>query len=94
MPFPWKPKTKKLLRGIESLKGQNVDEIRWKLEVLRSEYERRELEAEQKVEIQLTEALRKEGIHGTAVSPVSKRAGNGKRGQDPLLRAFREGRSV
>jgi len=64
----------KLLRGIESLKGQNVDEIRWKLEVLRSEYERRELEAEQKVEIHLTEALRKEGIHGTAVVPRVKKS--------------------
>ena len=68
----------KLLRGVESLKGQSVDEIRRTLEVLRSELERRGREAEQKMEIQLAEALRKEGIHGTAVVPRVRESGEWK----------------
>ena len=68
----------KLLRGIESLKGQSVDEIRRTLEGLRSEFERRGREAEQKMEIQLAEALRKEGIHGTAVVPRVRESGEWK----------------
>ena len=52
-----------------------MDEIRRTLEVLRSELERRGREAEQKMEIQLAEALRKEGIHGTAVVPRVRESG-------------------
>jgi hypothetical protein len=66
------------LRGIESIKGQSVDEIRRTLEVLRSEFERRGREAEQKMEIQLAEALKKEGIHGTAVVPRVRESGEWK----------------
>jgi hypothetical protein len=78
----------KLLRGIESLKGRSVDEIRRKLEVLRSEYERRGLEAEQKMEIQLAEALRKEGIHGTAVVPRVKESREWKEKISSLAQGF------
>ena len=64
--------SKKLLRGIESLKGRSVDDIKQKLEVLHSEYEREEQEAEEKGRVQMEEALRKEGIHGSAVVPHVK----------------------
>lgn len=62
----------KLLRGIESLKGRSVDEMKQRLKDLRSEYERRELEAKQEMEIQRVETLRKEGIHGSALVPHVK----------------------
>jgi hypothetical protein len=78
----------KPLRGIESLKGRSVDEIRRKLKGLRSEYERRGLEAEQKMEIQLAEALRKEGIHGTAVVPRVKESREWKEKISSLAQGF------
>ena len=79
----------KLLRGIESLKGRNVDDVKQKLEVLRSEYEREKHEAEQNVGVRLAEALRNENIHGSAVVPHVRGSKEWKERMGPVEHAFR-----
>ncbi len=78
----------KLLRGIEFLKGRNVDDVKQKLEVLRSEYERETHEAEQNIGVRLAEALRKENIHGSAVVPHVRGSKQWKERMGPVEQAF------
>ena len=78
----------KLLRGIASLKGRNVDDVKQKLEVLRSEYERETHEAEQNIGGRLAEALRKENIHGSAVVPHVRGSKQWKERMGPIEQAF------
>ena len=59
----------RILRGIESLKQQSIDEIKQNLHHLLSQYQREKEKAKEKMKIQFTEALRKEGIYGNAVDP-------------------------
>jgi len=59
----------KFLRGIESLQGGNVDAARQELRVLCSQYGKEKDEARQEMRTRLREALRKDGIYGSAVVP-------------------------
>jgi uncharacterized membrane-anchored protein YjiN (DUF445 family) len=59
----------RLLKGIESLKDQGISEVTHQLRDLLSQYQRKKEKVEQEVKVQSVEALRKEGIYGTAVEP-------------------------
>ena len=58
-----------LLKGIESLKQRELDDARKKLNHLFSQYRRKKEKVKQELKAQLAEALRREGIDGSAVEP-------------------------
>jgi len=59
----------KTLKGIESLKQQGIDEIKGKFHHLLSQYQGEKEKVKQKMRGQLAEALKREGISGSAVEP-------------------------
>ena len=59
----------RLLKGIEALKHRDVDDVKQKLHDLFSEYQREKEKVKKEVRAQSAEALRKEGIYGSAVEP-------------------------
>jgi hypothetical protein len=59
----------RVLKGIESLKQRSINEIRENLYHLLSQYQGEKERGIEKVKGQLAEALRKEGIYGSAVDP-------------------------
>ena len=59
----------RLLKGVESLKSRNIDEVKRKLHHLLSQYRIEREEAQHRVKVQLAKALRKAGIDGSAVEP-------------------------
>ena len=59
----------KLLKGIESLKHQGIEDVKQKLLHLLSQYQREKEKVKQEVRTHATEALRREGIYGSAVEP-------------------------
>jgi hypothetical protein len=59
----------RLLKGIESLKDRGINEVTHKLRDLLSQYQRKKEKVKQEVKVQSIEALRREGIYGTAVEP-------------------------
>ncbi len=61
--------TEKSFLGIESIKGQNLSDIKEKVEKLLSSYREEIEKARQKMRSQLLDELRREGIEGDAVEP-------------------------
>jgi hypothetical protein len=59
----------RLLRGIEALKGKEIDEVKEKFHHLFSQYQKEKEKIKEEVRVQLTEALRKDNIYGSAVEP-------------------------
>jgi len=59
----------KLLKGIEALKGQEMEEVRTKLNHFLSQYRESREKINQEVRAQSEEILRREGIYGSAVEP-------------------------
>jgi hypothetical protein len=59
----------RLLRGIAVLKDQEMHDVRVKLDHLLSQYRKERERIEQEMKGQLIEALRSEGIYGSAVDP-------------------------
>ena len=59
----------RILKGIESLKGRNLDELKQKFHYLLSQYQVVKGTIKEEVRAQFTEALRKDGIYGSAVEP-------------------------
>jgi hypothetical protein len=59
----------RLLKGIEALKHRRIREVKEKFHDLLSRYQREKEKIEQEVRFQSTEALKKEGIYGSAVEP-------------------------
>jgi len=57
------------LKAIESLKGGSIDEVKQKFHSLLSQYLNEKEKVKEKVKVQFTEALRKDGIYGSAVEP-------------------------
>ena len=76
-----KDEDERLLTGIESLKHRSADQLKEKHHQLLSRYQREKEKVKEKVRGQLTEALRREGIYGSAVefnieaSPLWKKEG-------------------
>ena len=59
----------RIFKGIESLKGRSIDEVKQKFHSLLSQYLSEKEKVKEKVKVQFTEALRKEGIYGNALEP-------------------------
>jgi hypothetical protein len=59
----------RILKGIESLKQQSIKEVKQKFHHLLSQYQGEKEKVKEKVKVQFTEALRKDGIYGNAVEP-------------------------
>jgi len=59
----------KMLRGVESLKRQPMDEIKIEFRELFTQYQQERNEIKQKVASQLLDDLKKKGIAGDAVEP-------------------------
>lgn len=56
-------------KGIESLRPRNIDEIKQKFHHLLSQYQEEKEKVKERMRVQLTEALKKDGIYGGAVEP-------------------------
>ena len=59
----------RLLRGIEALKGKDIDEVREKFHYLLSQCRKEKEKIKQEIRVRSEEALRREGIYGNAVEP-------------------------
>ncbi len=59
----------RILKGIESLKQRSINEVKEKFYSLLSQYHEEKEKVKEEVTIQFTEALRKDGIYGSAVEP-------------------------
>ncbi len=59
----------RILKGIEALKCQSLDEVKRKFHRLLSQYQEEKETLKEKTNVQLMEALKKEGIYGSAVEP-------------------------
>jgi hypothetical protein len=59
----------RILKGIQSLKERDIDDIRQKIHDLLSQYQGEKKNVKEKVMVQFTEALKKDGIYGSAVEP-------------------------
>jgi hypothetical protein len=57
------------LKGIESLKQQSIDEVKQKFHHLLSQYQDEKAKLRERVKVQFAEALRRDGIYGSAVEP-------------------------
>jgi len=59
----------RIFKGIESLKQRSIDEVKQKFHSLLSKYLSEKEKVKEKVKVQFTEALEKDGIYGSAVEP-------------------------
>jgi citrate lyase alpha subunit len=59
----------RILKGIESFKQRNIDEVKQKFHHLLSQYQGEKEKGKKEARVQCIEALRKEGIYGSAVEP-------------------------
>jgi hypothetical protein len=62
-------KEERFIKGIESFKNRGINEVTQKLRHLLSQYRTEKEKVKQEVKVQSIEALRKEGIYGSAVEP-------------------------
>jgi hypothetical protein len=60
---------KRTLKGIESLKQRSIDEVKQKFHHLLSQYQGEKAKLRERVRVQFAEALRRDGIYGSAVEP-------------------------
>ena len=59
--------SERILKGIESLKQKTIDEVKQKFHHLLSQYRGEQQKIKEKVRVQITEAMRRDGIYGSAV---------------------------
>ncbi len=59
----------RILKGVESFKGRSIADVKQEFRQLASQYQGEKEKAKEKVRVQLIEALKKEGIWGSAVEP-------------------------
>jgi len=59
----------RILKGIESLKQRSINEVKEKFYFLLSQYHQEKEKVKEEATIQFIEALRKDGIYGSAVEP-------------------------
>jgi hypothetical protein len=59
----------RILKGVESLKERSIAEIKQRFHHLLSQYQREKEKVKEKMRVQLTEVLKKDGIYGSAVEP-------------------------
>ena len=59
----------RILKGVESLKERSIAEAKQRFHDLLSQYQREKEKVKEKTGVQLIEALKKDGIYGSAVEP-------------------------
>jgi hypothetical protein len=59
----------RILKGIESLKQRNINEVKKQFHHLLSQYQREKEKVKEEVRVQFTKDLRRDGIYGSAVEP-------------------------
>ncbi len=59
----------RILKDIELLKGRSMDGVKQKFHSLLSQYLSEKEKVKEKVKVQFTEALKKDGIYGSSVEP-------------------------
>ena len=79
----------RIFKGIESLKGRSIDEVKQKFHSLLSQYQEEKERVKEKVRVQLTETLRKDGIYGSAVEPNLEGAELWKKENEKLDLSYR-----
>jgi len=57
----------RILKGIELSKQRSIDEVKQKFHSLLSQYQGEKEKVKEKVKVQFTEAMRRDGIYGSAV---------------------------
>ena len=78
----------RILKGIESLKERSIAEVKLKFRDLVSQYQREKEELKEKVGDQLREALKRDGIWGSAVEPKLEGSETWKRENENLDRSY------
>jgi hypothetical protein len=79
----------RILKGIESLKRRSIDDIKERLHQLLSQYQREKGKVKEEMRNLLTEALRKEGVYGSAVDPKMEGAELWKKEKEKLDESYR-----
>ncbi|MCJ7784137.1 MAG: hypothetical protein MUP41_09395, partial [Desulfobacterales bacterium] len=59
----------RILKGVESLEERRFAEVKQRFHHLLSQYQREKEKVKEEARVQFTEALRKDGIYGSAVEP-------------------------
>ncbi len=59
----------RILKGIETLKQRSIDKVKQKFYHLLSQYQGEKTKLKEKVRVRFVEALRRDGIYGSAVEP-------------------------
>ena len=76
-------------KGIEALNHQSLDEVRKKFHLLLSQYQGEKETLREKTNLQLTDALKKEGIYGSAVEPRLEGSGLWEKEREKLDHSYR-----
>ncbi len=79
----------RVLKGVESLTGKGIDQAKQRLRYLLSQYQNEREQIRKKAEIQLIEALKKEGIWGGAVEPKLEGSDIWKKENETLTQSYR-----
>jgi hypothetical protein len=79
----------RILKGVESLKEGSIAEVKQKFRHLLSQYQREKKKVKEKVEVQLIEALRKDGVWGSAVEPKLEGSELWKKENENLDQSYR-----
>ena len=80
---------KRILKGIESLKQRSIHEAEEKFHHLLSQYQAEKEKVKEKAGAQFTEALRREGIYGSAVEAKPEGSELWKKEDEELDRSYR-----
>jgi len=79
----------RILKGIESLKQRSIDEVKQKFHHLLSKYQEEKEGIKGKVRVQFSEALKKSGIHGSAVEPKLEESELWKKENEKLGQSYK-----
>jgi hypothetical protein len=79
----------RILKGVESLKGRGIAEVKQRFHHLLSQYQRDKGKVKGETGVQLIEALKKDGIYGSAVEPKLEGSELWKKENENLDQSYR-----
>jgi hypothetical protein len=79
----------RILKGVESLKERSIAEVKQRFHHLLSQYQREKEKVKEKTGVQLIEALKKDGIGGSAVEPKLEGSELWKKENENLDQSYR-----
>jgi len=79
----------RILKGVESLKEKSIAEVKQRFHHLLSQYQSEREKVKEKVGVQLVEALKKDGIYGSAVEPKLEGSEPWKKENESLDQSYR-----